>query len=69
MDLEQLHAEWFRTIRAIEQAQTEYKIEVQKLNNDLAVKMEVLNAQIQRFIEQEREILDNEHQERALSEE
>ena len=65
----ELFAEWFLVIREIEQAQVDYNEAVEKAKKLLDVKMALANERIQEFIEREREMLDNEHQERALAEE
>lgn len=60
MNITELHAEWFRTIRAVEAAQIEYNQSVEVAKSELNAKMATLNAQIQRFIEQEQDLLKTE---------
>ena len=60
MNITELHAEWFRTIRTVEAAQIEYNQSVEVAKSELNAKMETLNAQIQRFIELEQFLLKTE---------
>ena len=60
MNITELHSEWFRTIRAVEAAQIEYNQSVEVAKSELNAKMATLNAQIQRFIEQEQDLLKTE---------